>query len=842
MGSVRITNFGGIVPRTSERLLPDNAAQIAINCRLSSGELEPFNTGAKVYSSAKAGPLLAIHRIEDGGSYAWLAWAYDVDVVKTTLYGTGRWCYTGDGEPRITTVADAISGTGDDYPHTAYTLGTPKPVTAPTVNTSGGASATMVDRYYAYTFYAAWDTVEFEGAVSPISTLKNGKVDATWAITGMDASPESSGTGSVSMASGKTRVVSSTPTWLREGEGVVVDGIDATVTGIVSPTTFDANMCANLFTYTEQFDNAAWSKANCTITPDSVASPDASISADSLVESTDGSAQYHYVYQSITLETATQHTFSCYGKAGTRSLIAMQVNAGAYPVGYFNLSTGVVGTTNSVDSASIEAIGSGWYRCSITFTTTAATAAYLCAILAVNVDASTQYIGSGGVAVYLWGADIRKGPKLAYRNVAAAGSHTWARKAAFPGTFYKRLYRTTGTTGQWQLVADQQDGGVAWASATAYNDTLTDGQIPGDELITSTWEMPPVGLTGLFSLPSGSMGGWVGNRLHLSEPDQPHAWPPEYQMQADYPIVGAECFGSGVCLATTSWPYIIQGVDPGQMSGQSWKESLPCVSKRSVTSLGDTVVYASQSNMIGVSSGGASTWAIPYFTEREFKTLNPETMVSAMVERRLYVMYEIDGTHRAMIFNLNGDDQYLTEAHFDAVEIHGDMTNGHLYYAFGQDIYEFDPVDGYSLTQDWKSKEITLPAPQNLGAAKIVFVQAIDPAQAAAVAAEIAAIEAANAALIAAGSVHGAWNAAPYNTIAFNGSDLETPPDEPPANTVNFQLYAGGELKASRTVSDERIFRLPSGYKKDTVSVRVQSQCKIKSIELGQTPESLRQA
>lgn len=667
MGSVRITNFGGIVPRTSERLLPDNAAQIAINCRLSSGELEPFNTGAKVYSSAKVGPLLAIHRIEDGGSYAWLAWAYDVDVVKTTLYGTGRWCYTGDGEPRITTVADAISGSGDDYPHTGYTLGTPKPVTAPTVNTSGGASATMVDRYYAYTFYAAWDTVEFEGAVSPISTLKNGKVDATWAITGMDASPPSSGTVTGAYASSKTEFTDTVDHFLRVGEQVVISSTTLTITDITSSKKFKV--------------------------------------------------------------------------------------AGDY-----------------------------------------------------------------------------------------SAATTWARKAAFPGTFYKRLYRTTGTTGQWQLVADQQDGGVAWASATAYNDTLTDGQIPGDELISSTWDMPPVGLTGLFALPSGSMGGWVGNRLYLSEPDQPHAWPPEYQMQADYPIVGAECFGSGVCLATTSWPYIIQGVDPGQMSGQSWKESLPCVSKRSVTSLGDTVVYASQSNMIGVSPGGASTWAIPYFTEREFKLLNPETMVSAMVERRLYVMYEIDGTHRVLIFNLNGDDQYLTEAHFDAIEIHGDMTNGHLYYAYGQDIYEFDPVDGYSLTQDWQSKEITLPAPQNLGAAKIVFVQAIDPAQAAAVAAEIAAIEAANAALIAAGDVHGAWNAAPYNTIAFNGSDLETPPDEPPANTVNFQLYAGGELKASRTVSDERIFRLPSGYKKDTVSVRVQSQCKIKSIELGQTPESLRQA
>lgn len=668
MGAIRITQFGGVIPRTSERLIPDNAAQVAINCRLSSGELEPFNAGAKVYSSTKTGPLLAIHRIEENSSsYAWLAWPYDVDVVKTTLYGTGRWAFTGDGEPRITTVADASAASGDDYPHTAYTLGTPKPVTAPTVNTSGGASATMVDRYYAYTFYASWGGLEFEGAVSPISTLKNGKIDATWQITGMDTAPPSSGTVTGAYASSKTEFTDTVDHFLRVGEQVVIAGVTMAVTDITSTKKFKV--------------------------------------------------------------------------------------AGDY-------------------------------------------------------------------------------------HTAVA----WSRKAAFPGTFYRRLYRTTGTTGQWQMVADQQDGGAAWATATSYNDTLTDGQIPGDELITSTWEMPPVGLTGLFALPSGSMGAWIGNRIRFSEPDQPHAWPPEYEMTADYPIVGAECFGSGVCLATTSWPYIIQGVDPGQMSGSSWKEALPCVSKRGVVSIGDTVIYPSQGGAIGVSAGGASTWSIPYFTEREFKKLNPETMVSAMVERRLYVMYEVDGVNRALIFNLNGDDQYLTEAHFDATEIHGDMTNGHLYYANGVDIYEFDPVDGYALDQDWQSKEIVLPAPQNLGAGKITFVQAIDPAQATAIAAEIAAIEAANAALIAAGSVHGAWNDAPYDTIAFNGSDIETPPDAPPENTVNFQLYAGGALKASRTIRNNKIFRLPSGYKADTVSVRVQSQCKVKSIELGQTPQSLAQA
>lgn len=659
MGAIRLTNFGGILPRTSERLIPDNAAQIAVNCRLSSGEMIPFNQGEKVYSSFKIGPYQTIHRIEDGAASAWLVWPYDVDVSRATLFGTARWCFTGDGEPRITSMADAVFGGGDMYPSKAYVLGTPKPVTAPAVSQTGGVGA-AVTRFYAYTFYSVWGDVEFEGAVSPVSTSVTGKVDATWSISGMDATPPNSGTVTGVFASGETEFTDTAPHWLRVGEQVVISGATLTVTA--------------------------------------------------------------------------------------------------------------VGTTLKFKVAG-------------------------------NYSAAT----------------------------------TWARKAAFAGTLYKRLYRSAGTTGQFQLVAEAITG-------TTYSDTLTDAAILGDELITSTWEMPPVGLKGIFSLPSGALAGFIDNKLCVSEPNQPHAWPPEYQMQADYPIVAAGSFGSGVALATVSKPFIIQGVEPGQMSGQSWEEVLPCVSKRSAVSLGDALIYASKSGFIRMSGAGIELWSLPYFTDKEFPNYAPETMVSAMVGRRLYVKYTVAGVNKILIFNLLGDDQYLTEAHFSADDIHADSTDSRLYYSKDSDIFAFDPADGYSLSQDWQSKDIVLPRPQNMGAAKINFVQALDPLQVAAIQAQIAVVSAANAALIASGSTHGEWNSAPFNTVAYNASDLQALPDNPPANEVVFSLYTNGVLRSSRTVKDNKVFRLPSGYKADTVSVRVQSQCRIKSIELGETPISISQS
>ncbi len=657
MGAITLTRFGGILPRTSERLVPDNAAQVAVNCRLSSGELEPFNAPAKVYTSAKTGPLLAIHRIDEAGAEAWLAWAKDADVVKAPLFGTGRWCFTGDGEPRITTRAAAVTGAGNNYPAVAYTLGTPKPVTAPTATPSGGVGA-ATNRYYGYTFYADWDGLEFEGAISPLSDLIAGKVDDTWAITGMDAAPPNNGTATGVYGAGVTTFTDTAPHWLRAGEEVVIAGVTLAVTE-VSGLTFKV--------------------------------------------------------------------------------------AGDY-----------------------------------------------------------------------------------------SAATTWARKASFPGTIKRKLYRSTGTTGQFQLVAE----GI---TATTYNDTLTDSQIPGDELISASWEMPPTDLKGLIVLPSGALLGFTGNKARLSEPYQPHAWPTEYEIVADHTIVAAAHFGTGVVLATESRPFIIQGIEPGQMSGESWNEPLPCLSKRSAVSLGDMVLYASHAGIIGVNGGGARVWSIGYFTDREFLKRNPATMISAVAGRRLFVLYESDNGTRALIFNLNGDDGYLIEAHFDASELFGDETNGKFYFAAGSAIYEFDPSSGYAMQQDWMSKEIVLPAPMNLGAAKVNFERAIDPAQAAGIIAEIAAVEAANTALVASGKVNGGWNMAGYNTTAWNGSEIVSPPSNPPENTVTFMLYADGAFKCFRSVTSNRVFRLPSDYKAESVSVRVLSQCKVKSVEIGPTPKSIGQ-
>lgn len=657
MASIKLTGLGGIVPRTSPRLIADNAAQIAVNCRLSNGELIPFNQPKKVAVSNSTPPYQTIHRATENGDYQWLAWARDVDVVKAPLFGTAKWCWSGDAEPRIADLV-RLQAAG------AYTLGTPKPVTAPTVTPSGGVGTTIT-RYYTYSFIAKWADVELEGGIAPLTAALTGKVDGTWAVTGMDTTPPNSGTVTGVFSSSETTFTDTVDHFLRVGEEIVVSSTVLTVSSVVSSKIFKV--------------------------------------------------------------------------------------AGDY-----------------------------------------------------------------------------------------SAATSWARKAPFPGTITKNLYRSTGTSGQFQLVAENISG-------TTYNDTLTDGQIPGDELISANWDMPPVGLKGLCMLPSGALCGFLGTKVLFSEPNQPQAWPSDYALTSDYPVVAVASFGTGVLAATESRPFIITGTEPGQMAGQAWEEVLPCLSKRSMVSLGDLALYSSHVGLVAVNASGANLWTQPYFTEYEWRTLVPASMVSAYAARRLYVHYDNGGIQRTLVFNLSGDDPYLTEIQFDAEALYADATTGELYFAYGNSIYEHDPADGYAMSQDWMGKEIVLPKPANLGAAKVNFTPAIDPAQAAAIQAEIAAVTAANTPLLATGKVYGAWNTRPFgalNTNAYNGSDLATSPTVPPANEVTFQLYRDSpagpmQLVAARTVTDSKPFRLPSGFKANSVAVRVISQCPIASIELGNSPSEL---
>jgi hypothetical protein len=163
----------------------------------------------------------------------------------------------------------------------------------------------------------------------------------------------------------------------------------------------------NLLLRSQEFDNASWTKTNATITANAIAAPDGTITADKLVEA--ATTSVHSATQSVTLAAGLVYTYSVYAKAGERSFLIIQPT-GDSRFAYFNLSTGAVATiSGSPLSTSIQSVGNGWYRCSISVTSPGAVAAN-CILYSAATDGNASYTGDGTSGIYLWGAQLSVGP------------------------------------------------------------------------------------------------------------------------------------------------------------------------------------------------------------------------------------------------------------------------------------------------------------------------------------------------------------------------------------------------------------------------------------------------
>jgi hypothetical protein len=155
----------------------------------------------------------------------------------------------------------------------------------------------------------------------------------------------------------------------------------------------------NLVTYSEQFDNAAWTKyQGGTITANSVTSPDGTQNADTL---TVASGQtYSGIYQSVSASSDV-YTVSIFAKYNTKRWLFF-FDASASAQGWFDIQNGVLGTIPSGHTGTIENFGNGWYRCTFK-KNTAVTPAYF-QIGLVDTDGFSSPTSNG--SSYIWGAQL----------------------------------------------------------------------------------------------------------------------------------------------------------------------------------------------------------------------------------------------------------------------------------------------------------------------------------------------------------------------------------------------------------------------------------------------------
>jgi hypothetical protein len=154
----------------------------------------------------------------------------------------------------------------------------------------------------------------------------------------------------------------------------------------------------NIALYSEQFNDASWNKGTLTVSANAATAPNGTTTADLIYPSANSSNSV--IFNGVTISNGVEYTNSVYAKASGKTWIFIRGIRDANGV-WFNLSSGTIGTTEAGVSGTITSIGSGWYRCSVTQTSSSTTGRLV--ILVVDGDGSTSVTVNGTDGLLIWG-------------------------------------------------------------------------------------------------------------------------------------------------------------------------------------------------------------------------------------------------------------------------------------------------------------------------------------------------------------------------------------------------------------------------------------------------------
>ena len=160
----------------------------------------------------------------------------------------------------------------------------------------------------------------------------------------------------------------------------------------------------NLVPYSNNFTDASWSKTRSSISSGEELAPDGN-TATKLVEDTSLASSHTLIYVYSSAPVAT-YTNSVFVKAAGRAYVRLAQTVTEVFSADFSLSDGSYTAAPST-TASSQYVGNGWYRLSITYTTTSIHS--LAFVVYLTVGTSTTYNGDGTSGVYIYGAQLEAG-------------------------------------------------------------------------------------------------------------------------------------------------------------------------------------------------------------------------------------------------------------------------------------------------------------------------------------------------------------------------------------------------------------------------------------------------
>lgn len=455
----------------------------------------------------------------------------------------------------------------------------------------------------------------------------------------------------------------------------------------------------------------------------------------------------------------------------------------------------------------------------------------------VSVSGGSSDVTQSRAYVYTWvSAYGEEGPPSIPSTVTTGKQDdTWSLTLSAPATgdtgtdrnlTKTRIYRTvTASDGNaTYFFVDEID-----IDTLTYDDTKSDTEVSANsELESTTWSAPPTDLQGFAIMPNGIVAGWRKNEVWFCEPYRLHAWPAQYALTVESPIVGLGVHGETLVVLTETSPYLMYGPDPASISQQKIHTTEPCMSRGSIVSSPEGVYYASPNGLILVAYGVATNVTKDMLSKEAWQKYVPSPTLNA---GRLQTGFYCFGSARLGVFNTNAFNtdafaqEDFTGAYMGALmdadkrvgfsvlstedpmyNVFNDVWTGELFVmklgkVFWIDTSDKDPTQVPYL---WRSKLFQATDSKSFAAMKVYF--------------EVT-------------------DKAPTQNATRNTSSPQTLGD----NQYGLvRVYADGKLVTTREIwKSGELMRIPSGFKAEFWQLEVEARVKIRNIQIATSAKEL---
>lgn len=161
----------------------------------------------------------------------------------------------------------------------------------------------------------------------------------------------------------------------------------------------------NVFSFSGQLGNAVWTRdGSLTLIDNAAFAPDGSMSAEKVSPNATAASLKRLTRSGIA--TGGPVTVSFFGKAAELGTVSVFLTQSGFNGAIWNVATGVVQTVSGGgNTATIENVGGGWYRCIITQTSNG----FATTAVAAAGGAYTNITGNGTDGCLLWGVQAEYG-------------------------------------------------------------------------------------------------------------------------------------------------------------------------------------------------------------------------------------------------------------------------------------------------------------------------------------------------------------------------------------------------------------------------------------------------